>query len=338
MHSSIASSCRIGNVSMAGCPPFPALIVGENAIALTALKAFAMQLGFPLVGTDCMGKLLEHWEGNQEALMQVSDHFDSSGLDGLVIPRSVLKLHSPVQPGQVFCTIGNYRAQVTEAILDAGLSQRDAATEEPSEAVLLEKAKAFIAQREKGVPYVCSKSPTAVTGPHDPLHLPVTTDQVDWEVELAVVIGKPAKNVPVERALEHVAAFTVANDITIRDRVFRAEPAGFGTDWLQAKNAPGFLPLGPYLIPARCVSDPDGLRLSLLLNGQLMQSGVVEDMIFGISQQLAYISRHVQLLPGDVICTGSPAGFGSHHQRYLRPGDRLHASIDGFGSQHTLVQ
>jgi 2,4-didehydro-3-deoxy-L-rhamnonate hydrolase len=338
MHSSLAHSCRVGNVSMAGCPPFPVLIVGEQAIAITALKPFAQQLGYCLAGTDCVMQLLEKWEYNQEALIQIAAHFDQSGLECLLLPLSSLKLHAPVQPGQVFCTIGNYRSQVSEAIVDAGLSQLVDASENLCEAALLAKAKAFVAQREKGSPYVCSKSPTAVMGPHDPLYLPLTSDQVDWEVELAVVIGKTARNVPVDRAIEHIAAFTVANDITIRDRVFRAEPAGFGTDWLQSKSAPGFLPLGPYLVPARCVSEPKKLRLSLSLNDQLMQDGDVEDMIFDIAQQLSYISHHVQLKTGDLICTGSPAGFGSHHRRYLRSGDRLHASIDGFGAQHTLVR
>jgi 2-keto-4-pentenoate hydratase/2-oxohepta-3-ene-1,7-dioic acid hydratase in catechol pathway len=336
--SSTARSCRIGNVSIAGCPPFPALMVGDSAIALNALKPFARQLGLVLVSTDSIAQLLEHWDVNQPTLLELASRFDQSGLANQLIPQSALKLHAPVLPGQVFCTIGNYRSQVTQAIVDSGRAQRAHPGDEPSDAALLDKAMTFMSQREQGLPYVCSKSPTAVIGPHDTLHLPSTSDQVDWEVELAVVIGKPAKDVPVERALEHVAAFTIANDITLRDRVFRADPAGFGTDWLQSKNAPGFLPLGPYLVPARSVINPKSLRLSLSLNGQAMQEEAVEDMIFDVAQQLSYISQHVQLLTGDVICTGSPAGFGSHYQRYLGTGDHLHASIEGFGSQHTLVR
>lgn len=338
MLSSTARSCRIGNVSVAGCPPFPALAVGDSAIALSALKPYAQRLGLPLVATDCMNQLLEHWSVNQATLLEIASRFDESGLESQLIPQRALKLHSPVQPGQVFCTIGNYRSQVTQAIVDTGRSQRAHNAGEPSDAALFDKAMTFISQREQGVPYVCSKSPTAVMGPHDTLYLPSTSEQVDWEVELAVVIGKPAKDVSIERAFEHVAAFTIANDITIRDRVFRTDPAGFGTDWLQSKNAPGFLPLGPYLVPAHSVISPQSLRLSLSLNGQVMQEEAVEDMIFDIAQQLSYISQHAQLLTGDVICTGSPAGFGSHHQRYLRAGDHLHATIDGFGSQHTLVR
>ena len=338
MLSSTEHLCQIGNVSTAGCPPFPALIVGEGAVAVRALVPFARRLGLPLVGTGCMEQLLEHWDVNQSALLEIAEHSDLSGLDSLLIPVNALKLHSPVQPRQVFCTIGNYRSQVSQAIVDAGRSQRADSAGESSDDALLDKAMTFIAQREQGLPYVCSKSPSTVMGPRDSLLLPSTSEHVDWEVELAVVIGRPARNVPREHAFEHVAGFTIANDITIRDLVFRADPAGFGTDWLQSKNSPGFLPLGPYLIPARSVIDPQSLRLSLSLNGQVMQEEVVNDMIFDIAAQLSYISQHVQLLTGDVICTGSPAGFGSHHQRYLRSGDRLHATIDGFGSQHTLVR
>src|SRR5690606_23127321 len=115
-------------------------------------------------------------------------------------------------------------------------------------------------------------------------------------------------------ALEYIAGYTVANDITVRELVLRADPAGMGTDWLQCKSAPGFLPLGPLFLPADAVGSVAELQLHLTLNGQVMQSERAGDMIFDVARQIEYISRHAVLLPGDVICTGSPAGFGSHYQ------------------------
>jgi 2-keto-4-pentenoate hydratase/2-oxohepta-3-ene-1,7-dioic acid hydratase in catechol pathway len=108
-----------------------------------------------------------------------------------------------------------------------------------------------------------------------------------------------------------------------------------GTDWLQGKNGPGFLPMGPYFLPAAFQPDPYALRLTLSLNDRLMQDTLTSDMLFDIAAQIEYISQHAQLLPGDVICTGTPAGCGTHYKRYLQPGDVMHASVAELGTQHT---
>lgn len=106
-----------------------------------------------------------------------------------------------------------------------------------------------------------------------------------------------------------------------------------GTDWLQSKAHPGWLPAGPWLVPGWDVPDPAALRLWLRLNGQVMQDGCAADMLFAVAEQIAYLSRHVPLMPGDLVCTGSPAGFGSHHRRFLQPGDVLEAGVTGLGAQ-----
>jgi 2-keto-4-pentenoate hydratase/2-oxohepta-3-ene-1,7-dioic acid hydratase in catechol pathway len=108
-----------------------------------------------------------------------------------------------------------------------------------------------------------------------------------------------------------------------------------GTDWLQSKSSPGFLPLGPYLVPAPFLPDPYRVVLTLSVNDRHMQAGPTSDMLFDIASQIEYISQHARLLPGDVICTGTPAGCGSHFKRYLQPGDVIHASATELGSQHT---
>jgi 2-keto-4-pentenoate hydratase/2-oxohepta-3-ene-1,7-dioic acid hydratase in catechol pathway len=184
-----------------------------------------------------------------------------------------------------------------------------------------------------GSPYFFSKVPSAITGPYDPVILPAIASQPDWELELAVVIGKPARNVRREDAAQYIAGYTIANDITSRDLIWCKEPKAMGTDWISSKNSPTFLPLGPYLVPAAFVPDPAQLQIVLKLNGEVMQDESTSDMIFDIAHQIEYISSRVQLWPGDVICTGSPAGNGIHYKRYLRDGDVMEASITGLGEQ-----
>jgi 2-keto-4-pentenoate hydratase/2-oxohepta-3-ene-1,7-dioic acid hydratase in catechol pathway len=115
----------------------------------------------------------------------------------------------------------------------------------------------------------------------------------------------------------------------------RGDLPRLGSDWLQSKNAPGFLPMGPWFVPAAFVPDPYKLRLNLTLNGETMQDELVADMLFDIETQIEYISRYALLLPGDVICTGTPAGSGMRYKRFLMPGDVMEATAPGFGTQHT---
>ncbi|HEY8509347.1 MAG TPA: fumarylacetoacetate hydrolase family protein, partial [Steroidobacteraceae bacterium] len=137
-------------------------------------------------------------------------------------------------------------------------------------------------------------------------------------------------------AMEFVAGYMLVNDITVRELVARPDLPRLGSDWLQSKNSPGFLPTGPFLVPAEFVPDPYAIRLQLRLNGELMQDELTSDMIFDIATQIEYISRHAQLLPGDLICTGTPAGCGTRYQRFLQPGDVLECSAEGLGTQRTV--
>lgn len=138
-----------------------------------------------------------------------------------------------------------------------------------------------------------------------------------------------------EEALDHVAGYTIANDLTDRATVFRRDMPQIGTDWLRSKNAPGFTPLGPWLVPAESVTDPGDLRLVLRLNGETMQDESTKDMIFDVARLVSYASQSADLLPGDLVLTGSPAGNGMHWGRLLRDGDVMDASVTGLGAQRT---
>jgi 2,4-didehydro-3-deoxy-L-rhamnonate hydrolase len=239
------------------------------------------------------------------------------------------RLHAPIQPRHAFCAIGNYRSQVLEAALDA-----DDGPAGPSASSRRAAAARSIDDRAgRGEPYVCLTSTARVSDPDGELALPADITTLDWEVEIAAVIGRTARNISISEAPERIAGYCIANDLTVRSRVVRSDVPRLGSDWLQSKGVPGSLPLGPWFVPVWQVPTTNELRLRLFLNGQQMQDGRGADMIFGVEAQVAYLSRHTRLEPGDLICTGSPAGFGSHYGRYLRPGDVINAEISGLGRQ-----
>lgn len=307
-------------VSIAGCRPFPALMVGNRALALSAFKGTAFG------DIHRMEDLLERWRhvccGLQSASVVEQIATKGTALDSL-------RIHAPVAPRQVFCTIGNYRSQIIQAAEDA-----DDGPSGPNAMQRRQAALAAIDRRGRdGEPYVCVKPCCSVADPFGELVVGEGTSTLDWEVEVGVVIGRAAHRVEPEHALEHVAGYCVVNDITLRERVFRADPPLLGTDWLQSKGGPGWLPVGPWLVPAWNVPDPTLLRPWLRLNGEPMQQGCASDMLFGVAEQIAYLSRHVRLEPGDLLCTGSPAGFGSHYHRFLRASDVVEAGVDGLGAQ-----
>jgi 2-keto-4-pentenoate hydratase/2-oxohepta-3-ene-1,7-dioic acid hydratase in catechol pathway len=312
------------HVSFAACPPFPALLHEGRVLALARWADVLGPEG------HSMAALQQGWPRLEAPLRRLCDEpatAQAIARDG--VPIDPLQLHAPVAPRQVFCTIGNYRAQWLEAALDAD----DGPHGPGADARRTQALAAMAARRRDGTPYVCHKGNAGIAGPCDPLVLPPTLEQLDWEVELGVVIGRPAWQVAVPDALQHVAGYCIVNDLTRRDRIFRDDVKALGSDWLQSKAAPGWLPCGPWFVPAWQVDDPQRLRLRLQLNGETMQDGDTGDMLFGIAEQIAYLSRHTRLLPGDLVCTGSPAGFGSHHRRFLRAGDIVEATIDGLGRQ-----
>lgn len=191
--------------------------------------------------------------------------------------------------------------------------------------------------RETGIPappepIVFNKHTGALTGPAGPVPLPRGSLKMDWEAELAVVIGRRAYAVREQDALAHVAGYCVANDVS--ERVYQMERGG---QWVKGKSCPGFCPLGPWLVTPDEVPDPQSLRVWLEVNGRRMQDGTTADMIFPVAFLVSYLSRFMALLPGDVILTGTPAGTGLGHDTFLREGDRIRLGIDGLGEQDQPV-
>jgi len=183
-------------------------------------------------------------------------------------------------------------------------------------------------------PIVVLISPQALCGPNDDIILPPGSAKSDWEVELAVVMGRSANNVAEADALSHVAGYAIANDVS--EREVQLQGAG---QWGMGKSFPTFAPLGPWLVTADEIPDPQNLTLTLELNGKVRQQGHTSDMIFTVAQLISYISAITPLHPGDTICTGTPPGVGMGQKppEFLRAGDELRLAVEGLGEQRCKV-
>ena len=178
------------------------------------------------------------------------------------------------------------------------------------------------------------KANTSVSGPNDKTVSPKNSDKTDWEVELAVVIGKRALYVEESEAMDYVSGYCLHNDVS--ERAFQLERGG---QWVKVKSCDSFAPLGPWLATKDEINDVNNLRLWLTVNGQKMQDGNTDDLIFKIPFLIAYISRFMSLLPGDIISTGTPSGvaLGMKSPTYLKEGDVVELGIDGLGTQKQNV-
>lgn len=183
-------------------------------------------------------------------------------------------------------------------------------------------------------PVIFMKANSAICGPNDPIIVPRGSVKTDWEVELAVIIGKPAKYVSEEDALDYVAGYALTNDVS--EREYQIERAG---NWTKGKSCDNFGQIGPWLVTRDEVADPQDLAMWCAVNGERMQDGSTKTMVYGVKHLVSYLSNFMTLHPGDVISTGTPpgVGMGMKPQRYLKPGDVVTLGIDGLGEQRQDV-
>lgn len=319
----MANSFALGTFSHPNQPPFPGVVVAQQVIPLWAFSQ--------LTGADSMLALLEDWETNFAVLQN-----EIATVSAAASPLEQLNIHPPVNlPRQVFCSGANYKKHVIDLIIDEGggpLTETMTTEERRVWATKMMDERAAT-----GYPYMFSKPVSVVTGAYDNIVLPPHAKAPDWELELGVIIGHKARHVAKAEALNYVAGYSIVNDITNRDHVFRRDAVkAMGSDWVAAKGSPTYLPFGPYLVPAAFVPNPQDLQLMLKLNGEIKQNESTADMIFDIARQIEYLSSLVELWPGDVICTGSPAGNGTHYKRFLQAGDVVESTITGLGRQRNV--
>ena len=241
-------------------------------------------------------------------VLDALERYDAPDLTraGVVEPRARVRLCAPVpRPGKIVAVARNYAAHAAEA-----------------------------GGQPPGEPVLFLKPASAVVGPGDDVVIPQSCERVDFEGELAVVIGRRARRVPAERALGFVAGYTVANDVSARDYQNVRGQSYIG------KACDTFAPLGPVLVTADAIPDPQDLGLRTVLSGELMQAARTKEMIFPVSDLVAFASCLMTLEPGDVLLTGTPAGVGAHRRppRWLAPGDVVEVEIERIGRLHNHVR
>jgi 2,4-diketo-3-deoxy-L-fuconate hydrolase len=332
----MTTAFRLGTFSAAGCPPFGGLVVADQVVAFSALKAYLARahLDFHCDGSTL--SVLDEWERNLPILQQVADAIaarsDATLLQS-VVSIEALHVHAPVRSRNIFCAGANYFKHVVDIIVAQAAEETRGMDVEQRREFGMQK---MTNRRLHGTPFFFVKANSTMIGPTDTVSLPPDVTTMDWELELGVVIGKRARFVSRTDALKYVAGYMIVNDLTIRERVNRKDAREMGMDWVGSKCAPTALPTGPFLVPAAFVGDPQQLHITLKHNGHVMQDEGTDDMIFDCARLIECLSTFMVLQPGDLICTGSPSGNGIHHGVLLRPGDLMEGSITGaFGTLGT---
>ena len=259
--------------------------------------------------SSLIGIMQEHdWMSRLRALESWEAHYELSDVT----------LHTPIaRPGKILAAAGNYQAHIDEG----GGTKVDTS---------------------RRTPRIFIKPASALVGPDEPVRIPGVSDEIDWELELAIVIGSAAREVSREQAMGHVAGYTILNDISARSMNWGIEGREVHAwdnffDWLAGKWLDTFSPAGPWIVTADEIDDPHDLQISLALNDEVTQDASTATMLFDCSDLISFISRFTTLEPGDIIATGTPAGVGATSGRYLRPGDVMVGSIEGIGSLRTPV-
>lgn len=269
-------------------------------------------------GTNAPGSILEILQGGQECLKRIGE---LAKKPGETLPLDSVKLLAPIpRPGKVLALAGNYAKHIEEAGLALGLSD---------------------SPRNTTVPRPFLMPSTAVIGPDKVIPWPVYSEQIDYELELAVIIGKKAKCVGIEEAIDYVAGYTIANDVSARSVTFRQgrakRPWDEFYDWLGGKWADGFCPMGPWLVTKDEIQNVQHLDMRLTVNGRVRQQANTGQMIYKVADIVSFLSHLMTLEPGDVICTGTPCGVAMATGEFLQPGDVIECTIEGLGSLKNTI-
>ena len=290
-----------------GAGPRACLVVGDevfDAAKLTGKAAYGTVIG-----------ILADWKAAEGALKKAAAGAAKRRGKGQRLAKT--KLLAPVQyPSAIYCAGANYADHAAE------MAAREGNPPPPDPHTLGHKAWHFL------------KAPHAITGPGAAVKISGYAKNVDWEIELAAVIGRAAKDVPKEKALAYVAGYTIANDLSARDRGRRAgvsDASPFKWDWTKHKTFEGSCPLGPWIVPASDIANPQKLGLKLWVNGVLKQNSNTSDMIFTLAEQIEQLSAGMTLHPGDLILTGTPAGVGAGRGEFLKAGDVVKLWVENIG-------
>ena len=290
------------------------------------LEWAARRAGQQSIAQSSIDELIQRWDESRQVLIQLAQqisadpgHFAASKLDAVGV-----QLLAPLtRPGAIYGAGANYRDHVEAMGRATG-------------------ARLVLDPKKEGIPpwHFLKAGQSTLSGHRGDVPFPARTERLDWEAELAVVIGRRASAVTVERALDHVAGYMCANDLSARDYVVRPQvdaSSPFRFDWIGHKSFNGSCPLGPVFTPAEFVASPENLDIKLWLNGELRQDSNTRNHLYGVADQIAYLSERVELHPGDVILTGTPAGVGMESGTFLKRGDVMKVWIEGLGELETRI-
>lgn len=277
---------------------------GDRAAVQLSSGTYRLDRLFPGCYEFGLRAMLDDWAGHYAGLPgRIANRLGAGGAQAARVPNAEVRLTTPVKyPNKLVCVGAVYRDHLQEMGLPA--------------------------ERWPHMPIFLRPPTTSLVGPQDEVRMPPDTQQFDWEIELAVVLGARLTDGDLDQARAAIAGYSVGIDLTCRDQAHRSP---VGVDLMRAKAQDGMAPMGPVLVPAEFVGDPQRLRLRLSVNGETKQDGSTGDMLYSVYEQVATISRFITLEPGDVVFTGSCAGGGAATGRFLQPGDSIHAEIEDVG-------
>jgi 2-keto-4-pentenoate hydratase/2-oxohepta-3-ene-1,7-dioic acid hydratase in catechol pathway len=292
-------------VTYAADSPRAGLVVGDLVLDAAAVT------GHP--GDSTVLGILEDWAAARERLAQ------AVAAPGKGTPLADTLLLAPIRwPSAIYCAGANYADHAAE------MARAQNRPPPPDPHTLGLKPWHFI-----------KAGRSTLAAPGDTVMITGVSQTMDWEIELAAVIGERAKNVSLEGALGHVAGYTIANDLSARDMGRRSgvpDDSPFKFDWVAHKNFDGSCPLGPWIVPASDISDPQNLGLKLSVNDVVKQDSNTGKMIFSIAEQIAHLSSRITLNPGDVVLTGTPSGVGAARKEFLKAGDEVKLWVEHIGT------
>ena len=291
---------------------------GPRGCAIRAELVYDLQALLGRAGSPTLLSALENWDLTESLLNKTSF---STGLLG---PLAQIELLAPVlYPRAMFCAGANYADHVEEMARVLGIPANSG-------------------DKQNDAPWHFVATPAhSIVGPNATVEIPSYTTTLDWEAELGVVIGRPARNVSVEAAMSHVAGLTIVNDLSARDQSRRTNvPVNlpFHWDWMSQKCFEGAKPIGPWMIPLTEVGNVHDMSIRLWVDGVLMQDSNTSQMIFSIAEQIAFLSTRLTLLPGDIIATGTPAGVGLARGVSLHGGEEVRIQIEHIGDLTTKIK
>jgi 2-keto-4-pentenoate hydratase/2-oxohepta-3-ene-1,7-dioic acid hydratase in catechol pathway len=319
---------KLGTFAKNGGDPFVGLVLAEKIYPLSAVaEAYGKRGPTTTAGIQ---EMLDDWDANFEALCAIAEFVADDGRDpaewGGVASLADLHALPPIlRPGKMIYAAANYGGHIRE-MLNAGTARTDEEREN-----MLDRDKARVR------PYSFLKAPSSLAGAFDDIVIPPESQKVDWEVELAFAIGRTAKRVAAEHALNYVAGYMTSNDVTARDAQARPDWPTLRTDWFTGKSHDTFAPMGPYFVPAAFVPDYRTIQLTLKVNGETKQDDPAGEMVFSAEEQIEHTSAQLALNPGDIISTGTPEGVGHGKGTYLNAGDIVEAEAAGLGGQRNQV-